>query len=216
MPSDRISADSTLYKQYYHRWQSDLDRFRTKKWPLFDFGAGLMALAASVLIAIMLLGIRTRSNIANLTTPRHPWKVLAVAAITWAAIWAIGIAAILQGFFRHEYPWWADTIIIPMFAITAAAVVFAPIMLALIWLGSLRRADLPAPLWTLPSRGGFVLWSLQLWWLALTALGVYLLVAGLRFGPFALVPASLCIVYIGLVARAAAATRHVIKHKNAA
>jgi hypothetical protein len=111
--------------------------------------------------------------------------------------------AILQGFFRHEYPWWADSFVISMFSITVVMAVLAPIAALLVWRGALHGAPLPASLWTW-RHTGFTSWFWEFVWIAVVAAGIYRCLAALRSGPVIAVPTALCLIYLGLVLRAAA------------
>jgi hypothetical protein len=207
---DAVASNPDLDRQFYLQWKRDLDSVRTAKWPLFDVGSGLMTLAASCAIAILLLGIHDRSDLAALRTPRRRWQILLLAGLLWGLFWAACIAYLLVSFSRNEYPWWADSIIIPMMAATFVAVVFGPLVAAAIWFASLRHSSLPAPLWAWPARRGVLSAMAQIWWIGIAALGLFLLYDALRFEPFFFVPISIGVVYLGLVARAAAASAPVV------
>jgi hypothetical protein len=207
---ESASSDPKLDKQFYWQWQQDMDAVRTAKWPLFDLGSGLMPLAASCAIAILLLGIHDLSDLMALKTPRRRWQILLLAGLLWGLFWAACIAYLLVSFSRNEYPWWADSIIIPMTATTFVAVVFGPLVAAAIWFASLRHSSLPAPLWVWPARRGVLSAIAQIWWIGIAALGLFLLYDALRFEPFFFVPIAIGVAYFGLVARAAAASAPVV------
>ncbi len=183
-----------------------MDSLRTHKWPTYDAGAALMALGASLAIGVFLLRIRTLSDIAELTTPRKGWMIYLAAMAAWFGYWASALAALYQGFDRYEFPYWEDSLLMPMIWFAAAAVIGWLVLSVAAWL-VLRHPHLPASLWIwrkdLPLHTGlytvgaaaFILFALEI------QRETYF------YGHWAAIPAMLLWIYTALSFRAAGIAR---------
>ncbi len=134
------------YDAYNKRWFIAMDALRTDKWPYHDAGAALMAFAACLAASLFLLRINTLPDVARLKTPRSPKRIYLLAALGWFGYAASAILALLQGFDRFEFPPWADSMMVPIVAISAFAVTGWVVVSVVMWL-VLRGTPLPAPLW---------------------------------------------------------------------
>jgi hypothetical protein len=196
------------YDAYNKRWFIAMDELRTDKWPYHDAGAALMALAACMAASLFLLRINTLSDVVKLASPRNAWTIYLMAALGWFGYAASAILALLQGFDRLEFPPWADSMMVPIIAISAFAVTGWVVVSVVIWL-VLRGAALPASLW---------IWRRDMPmhdWIYTIAAGVALLLAGeiLRetylYGHWSAVPTVFLCVYAALSLRAAGITKGV-------
>ena len=202
-PEAAISGSKDEYAAFNARWRRDINALRTDKWPLFDLGSGLIVLAASGVAALYLLRIRTNEDLIALRTPSKRGTTFLLFAALWAAVYALFYHSILDGFFRFEYPPWADSIIIPQFEIAVLMIITFPFLAALVWFVALRKAKLPVNVWTWRPERPVKNWaSTVMAGLALAA-AVLVIVDALRFGPYSAIPAMFLAIYITLSLRAA-------------
>ena len=206
-PPEATSADPDAYKSFNRRWHSEMDALRTTHYPLYDFGTGSIALAATLALGMFALGIRTMADVLALRTPRRRVYILLLAVLAWCAFWSGAIVSAVSDVHRFEVPPWADTLAIPIFAATSVCVVLGPVFLAILWLAGLWRSRLPVSLWISPQSRP---WLLPIW-TAVTALALagcaYLFVSVMTSGPFVDIPVILLLAYLVLAVRASALSR---------
>jgi hypothetical protein len=194
------------YRAYNKHWAAAMDALRTNKWPTYDAGAAMMALGASLAIGLYLLGIRNGADVAALTTPRRGWMVYLLAMAAWFGYWGSALAAVYQGFDRYEFPYWADSLLIPMVKFAIAAVIGWLVLSVVAWI-VLRHPHLPASLWIwrkdFPMHTG--LYTVGAATFILFALEV--LRETYFFGHWAAIPAMLLWIYTALAFRAAGIAR---------
>jgi hypothetical protein len=195
--------DAGQDRAYDERWHTTMDSLRTAKWPQFDAGSGLVALGFSLAATIYLLGIRKLSDMKHLKTPRHGWAIYAIAILAWGSFWGQSIIWLYQDYRRWQFPTWADSLAIPLYGITSAALLGWFLLTLLLCLFVLRRAELPADLW-IWRKGAYIKnWGSVL----LTALSLIvpgrMMYAAFRDGPYAAIPAALLWGYATLIIRSA-------------
>ena len=142
-PASQRGAEADAYNK---RWFAAMDAVRTDKWPTHDAGTAMIAFAVCLGASLFLLRIDTLGDVAALATPRSPWTIYLCAALGWFGYAAAAILALLQGFDRFEFPPWADSMVVPIIAISAFAVV-SWVAMSVVMALVLRHAPLPAPLW---------------------------------------------------------------------
>ncbi len=195
-------TSTPAYREYNRRWAAAMDALRTDKWPTYDAGAAMAALGVSLAIAVFLLGIRTTADVVALKTPRKGWMIYLLAMLAWFVYWASALAALWQGFDRYEFPYWADSLLIPIISFVVFTIIGWLVVSVAAWL-VLRHPHLPASLWIwredLPMHTG--LYTVAAGFLILFALEI--LHETYLFGHWAAVPAMLLWIYVALSFRAA-------------
>ena len=198
--SESIGAD---FDSLTTMWYARKAEAETPRRRLMDLGAGVAALGASV--ALLFAGRRVRSwrDVFGLDSPSTRTGFVAFAALVWLSfipaewLWLDYTAK------RGDYPWWADSIAIPMsqtqvFGLWGAPIIVIGAALA-VW-----GVTLPVKLSARPILGRSYLWAPLLTIMSVLSLGV--LASGVFANPF-IVPPALFTLYLLLSGRATAARR---------
>lgn len=191
---------------YNKRWFAAMDELRTDKWPYHDAGAALIVFALCLATSLFLLRIESWSDLTALTTPRSGWTIYLLAALGWFGYAVAAILALLQGFDRFEFPPWADSLMVPIMAISAFALTGWVLVSVVMWL-VLRHAPLPASLWVwrkdMPAHDWIYTGVVGL----AVLLGLEILRETYLYGHWLAVPAVFLCVYAALSFRAAGIAR---------
>ena len=185
-------------------WQHSMDSLRTSKWSLVDLGVGLLMSAFSIFAWIKCNG---QNSWRESVTPRRSFSIVALVSFTW---W-MQIPGYLDFFIKEHsrgyYPWWADSIAIPMFGIESVVQrLFLPYLV--VWLIFVAGGQLPVRVFsTIPGRPVInVFWTVAA---ALLAVPIGLaLIGAILDGMTLMVPCLWLTLWLILCARAAALTRH--------
>jgi hypothetical protein len=185
-------------------WQRSMDSLRTFKWSLVDLGSGVLMSAFSIFAFIKCNG---QNSWSESVTPRRSFSITALVGLAW---W-MQIPGYLEFFFkelsRGYYPWWADSIAIPMFEIESSVRrLFLPYLV--VWLIFVAGGQLPVRVFsTIPGRPVVnVFWTVAA---ALLAVPIGLaLIGAILDGMTLMVPFLWLTLWLVLCARAAALTRH--------
>jgi hypothetical protein len=93
------------------KWYEELAKIETPHKRCTDLGRGLMALAVGLGLAWRLTWKYERKR------PDEKWAYL---RLVWFGLWLLRMPLIVTYYVlranRHDYPWWADTIAIPIFS----------------------------------------------------------------------------------------------------
>jgi hypothetical protein len=131
------------------RYFSEFERNLTPEARLFDVGLGLASFGASILVLLVGMKVWTLARLRTLQTPRLRWPIVIAANAVWIYyIWATSQFLMVQ-FRRDEFPWWADSMGIPLAGISVFGIVGGLLMnvgLAFCLYG----ATLPASMWARP------------------------------------------------------------------
>lgn len=131
------------------RYFSEFERNLSPESRRFDAGLGLASFGASILVLLAAMKIWTLARLRTLQTPRLRWPIVVAANAVWIYyIWATSQFLMVQ-FRRDEFPWWADSMGIPLAEISVFGIVGGLLMnvgLALCLYG----AKLPASMWARP------------------------------------------------------------------
>jgi hypothetical protein len=198
LPDDR--AERAAFKEDYWR---EMRGLISDRWMLLERGRGFVALAATGLLAILLLRLWDARNVVRLRTPRSAGSFLLLGTIAWAGLVPAEWAALAELMRRGHLPYWADSVGLP--ALFSAFVVLGslPVAAALTWLAALRRARLPAYLWlwdrARPVRS--LLWTAVCG--ALVSPFAALLFGAVSSGRYLMIPLLAVLIYLVLAARAA-------------
>jgi len=199
LPDDR--AESAAFKIEYWR---EVGALNTGKWRLLERGRGFVVLAGAGLAAVLLLRLWDARNLARVRTPRSARSFLLLGVLAWVGLVPAEWIALLELAGRGHLPYWADSAGLPMLSWAFVVLAPLPVVVGLAWFGVLRRARLPASLWTWdrarPVRNLF-------WIVACAALALFfaaLLARAVELGVFLAVPLAAVLVYLALSARAAA------------
>jgi hypothetical protein len=200
-----IVARSAEHDAFNRHWFDEMNALRTARYPLYDLGTGLIALAFCI-AGVMLTPWGTTS-IGSMRTPSRKWHILLLAALVWTGFWVGTVVDAVRMVHRFEVPPWADTLAIPIFAAKQVFVMLGPPFLLIVWIGGLWGARLPASLW---------LWKKERPWASWTSVAVttvplvgsvFLLGASVISGPAMNVPVMLGLTYLVLTLRAGALSR---------
>jgi hypothetical protein len=119
-------------------WYAGRARYETPKTALENWGSGLAALGLSLLALARLTGTRSPGTLRRPRIPRRMATYLAVLNATWLAGVPAVWAALVYKHARHDFPWFADTLVIPMFESATAVAVLLPVW-NLVWVYATRR-----------------------------------------------------------------------------
>jgi hypothetical protein len=168
---------------------------------LFDLGAGLAGLSASLIALLLVTRAWSIARVRALHTPRSRALIFVLFNVSWICYAWGATRFIAMQLRRDEFPPWADSIAMPI----AGILVFAGIGLIVInaaLIVYLHGAKLPAPMWTAPNTvGAWVLNSIVA--IALLAL-LWATYNAVRIGDIFTLPEIVAIAYLLLVGRAAA------------
>jgi hypothetical protein len=202
MPSQALGTEA--YHTYNARIFEQLEFLRTDKWQFFDAGSCLIALAASLALALVLLRIRHWQDVVNLQTPRHRIVILGVCMIAWFWWCRSVMEQLQQDLDREKFLPWADTIGIPMVGIGLVLFGGLIILTPLTWFLALRRAKLPVSLWIWRDDAPVASWFFSLCAAFAVLCGVQYLWEVFHYGPYIGAPAVPLWIYGALAVRAAA------------
>lgn len=189
-------------------WHRSMAGLRTYKWRLVDLGNGLMV---SVLTLFVFAKWHARKSGRAVGTPKRAVSIVVLAMVSWLAIIPASTMLYFVELRRDYYPWWADSIAIPIFETGVVVLVLLLPYIAL-WSIFVVGARLPAPiLLTVPGRP-FV----NIGWTAATVLllffpAIFGLVITILDGPILMVPFLWLTFWLAMCARAAALSRHLPK-----
>lgn len=194
---ENVHCDSEL-------WRRSMNSLRTDKWSLVDLGAGLLASALSILV---LAGWNGQKSWKEAVTPRRSLSILALVSLSWLMQIPGYEIFFLTELARGYYPWWADSVAIPIYQTRSIVLtLFLPYLV--IWSCFVVGARLPALVFsTVPGRP-----VVSFFWTFATALlsvpiGLCL-IGAIMEGPIVMVPFLWLTLCLTLCARAAALTRH--------
>jgi len=185
------------------QWYAAKAAVETPRHRLFDLGMGIAALGLAIALLFVFQRVRSIRGIGSLQSPSNRCGFLAMAAITWLSFVPAEWFWLGYTLERGDYPWWADSIGIPVYEVGVFGIVGLPVIL----LGAavaLRGTVLPVNLWSRPLVGRSYIVAAGLIIAGLLAFGV--LVSGIIGAPF-IVPSALFALYLLLSGRAAAAVR---------
>jgi hypothetical protein len=178
------------------------ERSLTLESKFHDAGLGMIALGISSVLALTLLRVKSLRDFCHIQTPRRLWVLFIQANVTWLAFAAVEIHWLFYTARRGDYPWWADSIGIPVGGIAIFTIVGLPVMnlglLACTW-----RSSLPTNLWIAP-RGVWA-WTATATIFVLGLFSLLAVVEALLAGHALQIPLLLSVVYLLLCGRAAAA-----------
>jgi hypothetical protein len=188
--SDQLSA----------QWYAAKAEVETPRHRRLDLGMGLVALGLSVAALFALRGVRSLRDAPRLRSPATRAAFFASAALAWLSF--IPAEWLWLGYtqWRGDYPWWADSIGIPVAGVLFFGLIGLPVVLAGAAI-ALRGATLPVPLSTRPVFGPPFLVCTGL--IVAGTLALVVLLSAIGSEPF-LVPSALLTLYLLASARAAA------------
>jgi hypothetical protein len=198
--SERVGAD---YDSLTTMWYARKAEAETPRRRLMDVGAGVAALGASVALLFAARRVRSWRDVFGLDSPSSRTGFVALAALVWLSFIPAEWLWLDYTLRRGDYPWWADSIGIPMsqtqvFGLWGAPIIVIGAVLA-VW-----GATLPVKLSARPIFGRSYLVAPLL--IIMSILSLDVLVSGVFADPF-IVPPALFTLYLLLSGRAAAARR---------
>lgn len=180
---------------------SECERNRTIESKRYDVGVGLMSFGASLLALLLITRLWSVERLRTLNTPKRRWPVFAAANLVWIYYnWATWQFLIVQQR-RHEFPPWADSIVIGLMGITLFAIV-GGIVMNIGLLSCLYKAKLPVPLWVKPHTR--IAWALNAGIAFALAMCAWAAIDAVVGGDAYTPPAVVAIVSLLLVGRAGA------------
>lgn len=112
-----------------------------------DIGIGLMLVAASIAALMRILSASDRSTGESwLRTPQRRGDFLGLGVTVLAFGWLTAIYSFEADARRMQFPWCADTILIPIVETSEAFVIIAPPLVLLGWITTLCFGSLPTAL----------------------------------------------------------------------
>jgi hypothetical protein len=199
-------TDPSDQARFEDEWHRGMESVRTSKWLVHDTGRGLLALSASLLVAMAAFGLWDLRRLRFARTPASSIGFLSAGGIIWLAQIPAVIMDLHDYFDRKYFPYWGDIIAIPIYGTTILVLATLPVLYALGWL-VLRGTVLPARLWVWdaarPVRS--TVWTVVFAVPMLVVLHQLLTVV--TQGPYLMVPLGLVGFYLLLSARAAIVTK---------
>jgi len=191
------------YRAFTQRWHEERDTLRTQKWELFDFGTNLIAFAACLVATGLMLRIQHLRDIVNLNTPSRSWLILCCCLIAWFGLFYTEWQGLLDDYQREEFPPWADSMGIPMYELSATALLGCILFIPLVWFLALRNAALPADLWIWRHDAPLRSWFFSICAGISLCFGALVLWSTFESGPYLMVPVIFLWIYATLAVRAA-------------
>ncbi len=193
IPGERY--DASAYERY-----SALFGWR---YGVSNAGVSLLAGALTSLAGLSLLAHgASRSELTALHTPSHRWQFIALGLAAMLSLWIGSIRGLDTDLSRQYFPICADSIGIPIFGLTVALLVAAPILAILGLLVTRGFGTLPTPLTQWDADRPRRSWSVSAVFLTLALLNVGLLAMGILSSDIVL-PAGVLTTYLLLATRAA-------------
>jgi len=202
VPREEVSNFATELYELPHgegltQWYAGIKKFETPRKLLDDLGSGLVVF--SMILGILFLV--SKFPLAGAKTPRWKWFFLVLFWGMLAVQTPLSILYHELRFYRLEYPWWADSIIISIFRIFAFSVIFG-ILGTLAFLFFLAFSKFPAPLWIWSRRHNYFSWIVSIFFALPIALLLLLLPFTVRDGAFGWIIFEVTLVYLFLSLRA--------------
>jgi hypothetical protein len=187
--------------QEIRNYYREIAKYQTPKNRLFDLSTGLMFLALSWAGWLWFCRVRRFADFREIETPKSKQVVFLLANIAWLLLIPAGFVYYARTMIRGDYPWFADSIAIPIFGTTISCLILL-VFINLFWNFVLKNAVLPNKLWVRP-RGH----RTQYWvWLAVICLlmlfPVYSLIDAVKSGDILAVPSYFLGIHLLLCARA--------------
>ena len=200
-PRKSGSGEKSRTQQFY-----DLqDTYRSPESYQQDLARGVLALGVSLFVLSFAFGKRTGA-VLNLRNPHSKTAVVLVVALSWFSYFAAQEIWMKYCASRGDFPWWADTIIIPLVEFDVLAMATAPLV-AVALIIALVGAQLPS------EHGVFELKRVRFWLSSAVALPLVVLFTNecyvaIRDGAVPIVAAcTLCLAGVYTWWRAAAVPR---------
>jgi hypothetical protein len=184
-------------------WYAAKLEVETPRNRLVDLGMGFIALGVGFALLFALTHVRSFRDIGSLRSPSTRYSFLALSAVVWLSFIPAEWNWLGYALSRGDYPHWADSIGIPMYAVQTFGQNGLPVVLVGVLI-TLRGTTLPVKLWSRPILGRAYVVNIAL--IIAGILALLVLLSGVVSQPF-LVPSALFTLYLLLSGRAAAAVR---------
>ena len=129
---------SELSRQWHDARQESL----TSRGTFEDLGLGLLALVASAWAMLAMFGTGSGNGYPGLATPGSFMRWLLLGIIGTALLAAGFVADLALGYVRLEFPWWADSVAIPLMAVPVELAA-GGLISVVVALGASRLSDSP-------------------------------------------------------------------------
>jgi len=184
-------------------WYAAKVEVETPRNRLLDLGMGFIAFGVGLGLLFALTHVCSFGDLGSLRSPTSRYGFLALSALVWLSFIPAEWYWLGYTLSRGDYPFWADSIGIPMYAVQTFGQTGLPVVLfgALV---TLRGTTLPVKLWSRPILGRSYFVNSVL--IIASILALLVLLSGVISQPF-LVPSALFTLYLLLSGRAAAAVR---------
>ena len=185
-------------------WFIKMDKLRTDKYPLLDMGINLITTAISLVILSIISKDWTFQAFKNLKTPPKRTYFILLGSVGWIGLHIAELQMLTIDFKRGEFPWWADSLAIPMTSIYLSLMITLPILILIGTLLLCHNPTLPISLWVWDhsNRLKSSIWSV-LYGIGIICIAV-MMYGNLTHSTFLHFPVYFLGIYIMLSARAAA------------
>jgi hypothetical protein len=184
-------------------WHAAKAKVETPRNRLLNLGMGVIAFGVGLALLFALTHVRSFRDLGSLKSPATRYDFLALSALVWLSFIPAEWSWFGYTLDRGDYPHWADSIGIPMYAVQTFGQNGLPVVLLGVLI-TLRGTTLPVELWSRPVLGRAYVVNIAL--IIAGILALLVLLSGVVSQPF-LVPSALFTLYLLLSGRAAAAVR---------
>jgi len=187
-------------KSFRNEYYSHVDKLKTNKVFLMDLGSGLIIFSLCILLILFWSKINRIENLRGIKTFREKIFIF-LSPIVWlciipGTIWYYSFRGA-----RGDYPWFSDSIAIPIFYTTIA--VFIGLVFLIIFLFIATRGSVyPAYLFIKPKHYNFTILTQEIFWGILLLINFICLVGFITDGDHFSIPINLFFTYLILILRA--------------
>jgi len=134
------SGSNKFRKRYYR----EVSKLRTNKYDFLDIGTGTALFAITLLLFSFFFKIKNSRDLFRIRSPKR-WAVFLISNIVWLGFIPANFLFYTLNQSRGSYPWFADSIAIPIFNTAIVVIILLPILNIVIAL-FIYHSKLPAPL----------------------------------------------------------------------
>lgn len=147
---DRKAADHINdpdFQSFKREYFNAVQAVRTHRNDWMDFGLSTASASLSLFFLCQFLSIRTWRDVAVVSSPNTVERLRHLAAAFWLLQIPAGLVHPILGYSRGDYPWFADSVFIPIAGQALVAIVGLPLVLGFVALVA-RRGQYPARLFS--------------------------------------------------------------------
>lgn len=188
-------------KEFEKDYYKNVGPLYTGKIRRMDLEFGLMSFSVSLSVTAVLLGLKNLKDFSSISTPKKKFTLFILANVGWLLLIPSGFVYYTFREQRGDYPWFADSIGIPIYSGTALILLTLP--LVNLYFGVFAYfAEYPAMLMCWHNRFDWKTILIELFFVLFGILNLFVVVEFLLDGDFLSLPISILFFYLLLSTRA--------------